>query len=288
LFCENVFTTVPPDAEIHIYNIMFNPRKVLNLLIIITSVVLLSGGCSKDDNSYNNTSFTLIKKDVFGISGTVTFTETSNNSTIIDVTLNGAPSGTHPVNLYNSTTIEDSIVYKSLNSIDGSGKSSTIVDIPYGKLISYDGCIKILKSDSEPTVILAQGDIGGNVITSTYKTYNLITIPAYGVTGTAKFEKRANGTTLVTIALVDFIVGPADYFATINLGSIETVDELTIRKTLNNINGTTGKSYTNIKFLDSKIPITYDKWLVYLGYINIYQTAILPANVISHGNIGSN
>jgi hypothetical protein len=59
-------------------------------------------------------------------------------------------------------------------------------------------------------------------------------------------------------------------------------------KTLNNVNGTSGKGYTNILKLDSGITITYDNWLVYLGYINIYQNTISSGTIISHGNIGSN
>ncbi|MDP2891327.1 MAG: hypothetical protein Q8P34_20475 [Bacteroidota bacterium] len=55
------------------------------------------------------------------------------------------------------------------------------------------------------------------------------------------------------------------YPATINLGSIASVDDGTIRKTLGDVNGTTGKSYTNIRKLDSGTDITYENWLVYVG-----------------------
>jgi len=57
---------------------------------------------------------------------------------------------------------------------------------------------------------------------------------------------------------------------------------------LSNVNGTTGKGYTNIRKLDSGMVITYDNWLLYSGYINIYQTSVSLANIICHGNIGSN
>lgn len=266
---------------------MFNPRKIISLLAIITAVILLSGGCSKDDTSYNNTSYTLMVKDVLGVSGTVTFTETSNNSTIIDVSLLNAPAGTHPANLYMSSAIETGLVVKILNPIEGSGNSSTVVDIPYGTLIAYDGCVKVIKSESESNVILAQGDIGGNVISTTNKSFTLSTIGTFGVTGTAKFEKRANGNTLVTVDLDGTISGDT-YPATINLGSIESVGGGPVKKTLINVNGTTGKSYTNISKLDNGTVITYDNWLVYDGYINIYQESVAGGIIICNGNIGSN
>ncbi len=254
---------------------------------MITAAIFLAGGCDKDDAPGQNKSYDLAVKDVLGVSGEVTFTETSNTSTTIDIVLTNAPSGTHPANLHMYSTVEEGVVVQTLNPVDATGKSSTVVNMTYAQLIAYDGCIKVLKSSSEPTVILAQGDIGGNVITAANKTYTLSTIGVYGVSGTALFEKRENGNTLVTISLIGTIPGES-YPATINLGSIASVDDGTIRKTLSNVNGTTGKSYTNIRKLDSGTDITYENWLVYVGYINIYQTSVITANIISHGNIGTN
>ena len=253
---------------------------------MLTAVILLSGGCSKEETSYNNTSYTLIKKDLLGVSGTVTFTETSNNSTIIDVALVNAPAGSNHVYLYMQSVVEKGEVAETLNPIEATGKSSTVVKMPYSQLIAYEGFIRVLKSSSENNLIIAQGDIGGNVITSINKSYTLSTISPYGVSGTALFEKRANGNTLLTVSLNGAIAG-VEYPATINLGSIESVDGGPVKKVLNNIIGAT-ESYTNIRTLESGSPITYENWLVYLGYINIYQRSVLSDNIISHGNIGKN
>ena len=78
------------------------------------------------------------------------------------------------------------------------------------------------------------------------------------------------------------------YPATINLSSVATIGGGPVTKTLSSVNGTTGKSYTNIRKLDGGLVITYDNWLVYNGYLNIYQTAAAFENIISQGNIGSN
>jgi hypothetical protein len=254
---------------------------------MVTAVLLLAGGCDKDDAPGQNKSYDLAVKDALGVSGKVTFTETSNTSTTIDIVLTNAPSGTHPANLHMYSSVEEGVVVQTLNPVDATGKSSTVVNMTYSELIAYDGYIKVLKGNSDPTLILAQGDIGGNVMTTTNKSYVLSTVGVYGVSGTALFEKRENGNTLVTISLIGTIPGES-YPATINLGSIASVDDGTIRKTLNNVNGTTGKSYTNIRKLDSGTEITYENWLVYVGYINIYQTSIVRANIISQGNIGTN
>jgi hypothetical protein len=123
-------------------------------------------------------------------------------------------------------------------------------------------------------------------MTTTNKTYPMLIMGAYGVSGNALFEKRVNGNTLLTITLTGVIAGNS-YPATINLGSVASVGGGPIVETLSNVDGTTGKSYTNIRSLDKGTAITYDDWLVYDGYINIYQLSVL-GTIISHGNIGSN
>lgn len=269
---------------------MINTR---NLKVVITMVIALTalitiGGCEKDDEFGSKTSYNMKVQDVLGVSGTATFTETGSNTATIDLVISGAPAGIHPAELCMNTVAEGGAVVVMLNPIDETGKSSTkVTSITYNQLIAYDGFIKIMKSAVEPLVILAQGDIGGNVITETNITYELDTIQSFGVHGTALFEKRENGNTLLTLSLNGTIAGET-YPATINLSSISTIGGGPVTKILNNVNGATGKSYTTLRKLDSGLNITYDNWLVYNGYINIYQTSPVFQNIISHGNIGSN
>ena len=256
--------------------------------MMTAAILLIAGGCKKDDTPALSTSYSLMVKDVLGVSGTVTFTESSNNSAIIDIVLVNVPSGTHPANLYMNSAVEDGEVSIALTPVDASGKSSTTVsDMSYNTLIAYNGCIKVLESSTEPIVILAQGDIGGNVITTTSKSYVLNLIGAYGVSGTALFEKRVNGNTLLTVSLSGTISGES-YPASINLGSIASVGGGPAVKMLSNVNGTTGKSYTNIQKLDGGTSITYENWLVYDGYLNVYKSPLTVANIICQGNIGAN
>jgi hypothetical protein len=268
---------------------MIKIKKAAVLFTFMVAVVLfISSGCDKDNSSAQTTSYELKGRDVLGVSGTVTITETSNTSATIDISLANAPSGTHPAGLYMLSTVEEGALVVALNPVDAAGKSSTVVsNLNYSQLISYSGSIKVLKSALEPEVIIAQADIGGNVITDTNKTYTLSSVGVFGVSGTALFQKRENNNTLVTISLTGLIPGES-YPASINLGSVATVGGGTVAKLLNNVNGTTGKSYTNIQKLDSDLNVTYDNWLVYSGYLNVYQTSINISNIISQGNIGSN
>lgn len=269
---------------------MTNTRKLISIITLFTASVLLifAGGCKKDEAPLKTITYNLMVKDVLGISGTATFTETSSTVTTIDIKLTGAPSGTHPAELRMNTAVEGGSVIVALNPVDDSGNSSTVTSVKtYSQLIDYDGFIQVHKSSNELNVILAQGDIGGNVITTTNKTYTMDTLGSFGVSGTALFQKRENGNTLLTVSLSGTISGEF-YPSTINLGSIESIGGGPVVMSLNNIDGTNGKGYTNLRKLDSGVTITYDNWLVYDGYINIYQTTIGLDKIICHGNIGSN
>ena len=160
-----------------------------------------------------------------------------------------------------------------------------ILSISYSQLILLDGYVNVHESSTSLGTIIAQGDIGGNVLTSTTKSYTLDSVGAFGVTGTALFSKRLNGNTLVSIALAGAIAG-GSYPAAIHLGSVATVGGGPVSKTLTAVDGTTGKSYSNIRTLDDGTAISYDNLLVYDGYIAIQQSAVIPTT-ICQGNIGT-
>lgn len=264
-----------------------NYSNFIRTSILLLLLALVMWQCKKDDIPLRKTVYTLTVEDVLGVNGNATFTENDNGNTSIDIVLNNVTPGTYVASLCENSAVEGGAVVASLNPLDMTGESSTVVSVmTYNQLIAYDGHIKILKSTS-PELILAIGDIGGNEITVINKSYTLNLIEPYGVSGTALFEKRVNGNTLLSITLSGTIAG-ASYPATINLGSIASVGGGPIIKTLNNVNGTSGKGYTNIRNLDSGIDIIYDNWLVYDGYINIYQSSANIENIISQGDIGSN
>lgn len=269
---------------------MYKIRNVFSVLImsVLAGVLIFSVGCKKDDTPDRETEYDLMVQDVLGVTGKATFIETSKSSTTIKIELFGAAVGSHPAELRMNSAVEGGLVVVTLNPVVDNGPSSTKVTIlTYDQLIAYDGFIRVAKSSAEPNVVLAQGDIGGNVITSTKKTYALLAVEAYEVTGNALFEKRVNGNTLVTVTLLGTIAGQT-YPASINLSSTSTIGGGPVVNILSSINGTTGMSYTNIRQLDSGIKMTYDNWLDYDGHINIYQNSMSFGNIICQGNIGSN
>jgi hypothetical protein len=263
-------------------------------MFAILSGMLLINGCKKEDAPVaNSTTYTLKAKDVLGISGTVKFTETSSTVTTVEINLTGASATSHPAHIHLNSAIEGGSIAISLSPVDASGKSVTSVTtkddgtpINYSQLIAFDGYLNVHESSLSLGTIIAQGDIGGNeLVSGTNKTYTLNAVNASGVAGTALFEKRKNGNSLVTISLTGTIASN-NYPAAIRLGSVATIGGGPIKKDLNDVDGTSGKSVTNIRTLNDGTPITYDNWLVYDGYITI-ENSTAPT-VITQGNIGSN
>ena len=262
------------------------------MAVVAVILTMAIGGCKKDAVAPNKTTYNLKVKDQLGIAGTVTFTETSSTVTTIDIAMTGGDTENHPAHIHMNSAVEGGSIALSLSPVVG-GVSSTQVSkldnntaINYSQLILFDGYLNIHESTVNLTTILAQTDIGGNEITATNKSYSLDAVNASGVSGTALFEKRKNGNSLITVALNGTITGGV-HPATINLGSVSTVGGGPVVKTLNSVDGATGKSYTNLRTLDNGTPISYDDVLVYDGYFAIHESALLMANVLCQGNIGT-
>lgn len=272
-----------------------NRNKVTTAIAIFTVAIslLASTGCKKDDEKTpNKTTYDLKVKDQLGVSGTVTFTETSSTVTTITIKLNGGTATNHPAHIHMNSAVEGGSIVLSLTPVDADGNSITTVTtlddntpINYSQLLNFDGYLNVHESSSALGTIIAQTDIGGNALTGIQKSYPLAAVNASGVSGDALFEKRKNGNTLVTVSLSGTIAGN-DYPADIHLGSVATIGGGPVTRSLTDVNGASGKSYTNVRTLSDGTVITYDNWLEYDGYLSVENSGIGTA--IAQGNIGSN
>ncbi len=265
--------------------------KAIAFAMVLTVAV---AGCKKKDDvtptpNPLTKSYTLKSKDVLGVSGTVTIAEKSSGSSesVVTVSLTGAPAGTHPAHIHMNSAIETGAVMYGLTSIEGSGSSSTTLSVSYNTLTNYDGYVNVHLDAATLGTIIAQTDIGGNEITSSSHNYVLDQDSTSGVSGIAKFEKRKNGNSLVTIDLSSGGALPAGmYPAHINLGSVTTIGVPELKKTLNAVDGATRMSMTNVRTLNDGTAITYDNWLAYDGFVTIHN-ATDSTDVIAKGNIGA-
>lgn len=269
--------------------------KLKNVLKFSTFAVILTvalSSCKKNDSEPDplKTTYTITAKDLLGVTGTVTIAEKSSGSTesVVTISLKGAPAGTHPAHIHINSAIETGAIAYSLNSVDAAGESTTTLPVTYALLTNFDGYINIHLDAVSLNTIIAQCDIGGNLITGSKQSYTLSQDSGTGISGSAKFEKRKNGNTLVTIDLTTGgVLPPGFYPAHINLGSISTVGTPIKTKTLNPVDGIIRSSITNIRTLDDGSPVSYDNWLVYDGFMTIHDAAD-TTNVIAKGDIGSN
>ena len=126
---------------------MAKTRKAINALMMLLALCILmsSGGCTKSDTTptpIRKTTYNLMVKDVLGVTGIATFTETSSSVTTVNIVMNGAPSGTHPVELCMNSAFEGGTVVIELNPVDTSGNSTTsVTSMTFSQLIVYDGFI---------------------------------------------------------------------------------------------------------------------------------------------------
>lgn len=148
--------------------------------VIAGIVLVLFFGCQDNDGvstdfTGNETVYALQAGSVYPISGTATFKEKKDGSTVVVITLSGTEGDTqHPVHLHlGNVGSPDAEVAALLTSVTGStGKSETALtmladetSITYAELVALGACLKVHLADSGPQrdIILAAGNIGSSL-----------------------------------------------------------------------------------------------------------------------------
>ena len=234
------------------------------------------------------------------IKGTATLQERSNGTTLVTLALEGTSAGgVHPAHIHANTAAEGGAITIGLTSVDGTtGTSLTEIDafndgtaVSYSDLLGYDGHINVHLSDENLATIVAQGDIGQNALTDEEVTYPLVAIGNSGVSGTATFAERTNGTALVTLVLTGTSAG-GNHPAHIHYNSAAEGGAIAI--SLTNVNGATGISKTSVMALNNNLPITYeelvgtDETAGFDGYIDVHLSPEDSETVVAQGDIGAN
>lgn len=132
---------------------------------------LVQGDIGQNDLTDTQITYDLLEKDVIDVSGNITFTKRVNGEALAVISLNGTPSGgSHPAHIHSNNAATSGPVIFTFNAVDGTsgiGKSNvSVLDdgtaFLYNDLLTVDGYINVHLSDSQPGVLLAQGDIGVN------------------------------------------------------------------------------------------------------------------------------
>lgn len=281
-------------------NLSYSHTRWLTAFTLISLFTL--GACSDDEDAGpslngNNTIYPLREISGSGIDGTVTFAELTDGSTTVVLDLEGTTSGNmHPAHIHFNTAAEGGGIAISLEAVDGaSGSSTTLVSalddgtgITYNQLILFDGYVNVHESEANLQSLIAQGDIGQNALTGEQQTYDLTALNNSGVSGSAIFYERLNHETLVEL---DVTGTSADGLHPAHIHINTAAEGGSIAISLNDVNGATGSSMTNVFKLDDAAggqTVEYSDLTGFDGYINIHQSADDLGTVISQGDIGQN
>lgn len=263
------------------------------ILISLTGMAIIClSGCDDDDGpklTGDNTVFNLAAVGASATSGTVTFAKRDDNKTVITIQLSGSQAtASHPAHIHANTAAEGGDIVLSLENVSGSnGKSETVVSaldngtpVTYEQLVEFDGYVNVHTSESDLATLVAQGDIGQNVLTEDSKSYNLSAVSAPAISGTVKFEKRVNNETLVTITATGTTAGQT-YAAHIHTNTVAQTGGVVIE--LSSVDGNTGISKTNVSKLSDNTAITYAQLLDFNGYAQVHLPGGTPAANVDIG-----
>ncbi|TSE11352.1 MULTISPECIES: hypothetical protein [Aquimarina] len=149
------------------------------LLLFLTITIAFCYSCNNDDDEPNviKQEFVLEEVNNSGIKGLVSIVKSATDYTFFTIILEGTSSGNlYPTHIYNDSLTDDGNIAFSLSEAyrrEGDkvaisstpfspiDKGDSFFVMTYDELINFDGHVKILKSESDPTVV-AQGNIGIN------------------------------------------------------------------------------------------------------------------------------
>ncbi|WP_194775017.1 CHRD domain-containing protein [Pararhodonellum marinum] len=231
-----------------------------------------------------------------GISGTALLEEMTTGSTKVTINLTGTPDGgDHPAHIhFNSAAVGGGIAI-SLTSVNGTtGMSETTVSetdegtaINYNELLDYDGYINVHLSMEDLATVVAQGDIGSNVLTGESQTYPLNEAAVPGISGEITFQERINGFALATISLTGTPDG-GSHPAHIHENSAAVGGGILF--TFTPVDGSTGMSVSDTRsgMMDGEPSYTFAEILTVDGYVNVHLSAEELNVIVAQGDIGSN
>ena len=266
------------------------------------ATLVAQGDIGENELTGESKEYDLVTKDVPGISGTATFAERKSGAALVTVMLDGTPDGgMHPGHIHNNSAAETGGIAKTLTTLDGTtGMSVTHIEalndgteIGYEGLLDFDGYINFHLSADDLATLVAQGDIGQNELTGESMTYDLGTKDVPGISGTATFEERLSGETLVTLD-IDGTPAGGMHPAHIHAGAVADAPGA-ILITLATVDGTSGMSQTNVSAYNAEDgtanggdAITYAEMIAIDGYINVHLSADDLGTIVAQGNVGSN
>ncbi len=267
--------------------------------------VVAQGDIGGNELTGTSKEYRLNQRDNSGNTGAITLAQRKNGNTLATIQLDSLDKLTdganYPAHIHFNSAAETGDIAIDFKPVSGTtGTSVTHIEatkegtaIGYEGLLEYDGYVNV-HSDTDLSVLIVQADIGANELTGESATYNLAEKDVPGISGTAKFEERNSGETLVTLALKGTPEGGV-HPAHIHANTAAQGGGIVV--SFNSVNGTTGMSMTNVSVTDGVdgTAITYgelvgtDEDPGFDGYINVHLgPGDQLATIVAQGDIGQN
>jgi hypothetical protein len=157
--------------------------------------------------------------------------------------------------------------------------------VSYSEWKDFNGYVQVHKSASDLGTPIARGDIGMNELTGKSEMYPLNAKSNPEISGSAKFEERKSGATLVSLMLDGTSIGDS-HPAHIHMNTAAEGGGIQI--SLTSVDGGTGISYTNVSQKNDETTITYDDLIEFNAYINVHNSSMDLGTLIAQGDIGQN
>lgn len=149
--------------------------QIVKNLLLSASVLFIAVSCNDDDGPEpfvpGSEVYQLAEVGASGVSGTATFTEQEDGSTIVEIELTGTTAGNmHPAHIHQGSIAVPGNAVITLNDVDGdTGRSVTqviqmdvaLTPLTYDELVEYGGYINVHLSNADDSVV-AQGNIGSS------------------------------------------------------------------------------------------------------------------------------
>lgn len=174
---STTFSTLNDGATITYEQLLnFNGYINVHLSAEELSTIVAQGDIGQNDLTGSNVVYDLDSVSDPDISGTATFYERVNGTTLVTVALEGTEMGaSHPGHIHENSVAETGAIIVGLTAVEGStGLSRTQVSslvggaaVTYTELLTIDAYINIHLSIDDLATLVAQGNIGSNVNSNT-------------------------------------------------------------------------------------------------------------------------
>jgi len=268
--------------------------KALMVLMTFTAFTMTSCGDDDEKTTGNMVTYSLDERSDSGVSGDIEFVELENGKIQAEISLSGTNNGeTHPSHVHmNSAALGGGIIISLTPVAGATGSSVTIFDaddngnaLTFDQIDNLDAYVNIHKSVDELEVVVAQGDIGTNQLTGESKTYQLSERAVDGISGSITFKERKNGNALAEIDL-DGTPDGGVHPSHIHMNSAAESGGILV--SLTPVDGTSGKSITDIKATDDGTAFDYNDILTSNAYVNVHLSSTELSIIVAQGDIGNN